>query len=118
VPLAPFGERITIQNKCYEVRSLYRWIITDNKNKLPGIKITITSEEKRRLIQAYEALPKIPNILTRDILIQIYQNLQQEPKINLSDKGSTDISLGTFIEGTFGNNLPNLNRLYLERCLF
>jgi hypothetical protein len=100
-------ERIIIQNKCYDVRSLYRWIITDNKSILPGIQITITSEEKQRLIQAYEALP-IPNILTIDKLIQIYPNLHQITDINLSNKGYTDIALGTF-----GNNLPYLQNLYL-----
>ena len=42
-------ERITIQNKCYEVNGLYRWIITDNKSILPGIQTKITEEEKRRL---------------------------------------------------------------------
>ena len=30
-------ERITIQNKCYEVRSLYKWIIEQNKSVLPEI---------------------------------------------------------------------------------
>ena len=105
-------ERITIQNKCYEVRSLYRWIITQNNNKLPGIEITITSEEKQRLIQAYNALP-ITNILTRDKLIQIYPNLQQETYINLINNGYTDIALDTFTEGTFGNNLLNLRNLFL-----
>ena len=88
-------ERITIQNICYNVKTLYKWIITDNKSILPGIQITITSEEKRRLIQAYNALP-ITNILTRDKLIEIYPNLQQETVINLMDKGYTNIALGTF----------------------
>ncbi len=79
---APFGERIIIQNKCYEVSALYRWIITDNHNILPSTQTKITVEEKQRLIQAYEVLPKIPNILTRDKLIQIYLNLQQLTTIN------------------------------------
>jgi hypothetical protein len=105
MPKAPFGERITIQNKCYEVSSLFWWIITQNNNKLPGIEITITSEEKRRLIQAYEALSKIQNILTRDKLIQIYPNLLQVTIIDLNNKGYTDIALGTF------NNLPALKRI-------
>ena len=80
-------ERITIQNKCYDVRGLYEWIITKKKNNLPGIEIIVTSEEKERLIQAYNTLPKIPNILTRDKLIQIYPNLQQETRIYLNRKG-------------------------------
>jgi Leucine-rich repeat (LRR) protein len=101
-------ERITIQNKCYEVRSLYRWIITDNHNILPSIQTEITVEEKQRLIQAYEALSKIPNILTRDKLIQIYPNLLQVTRIDLTRKGYTDIALGTF------SNLPNLQYLYLD----
>jgi hypothetical protein len=28
-------ERITIQNKCYEIRNLYKWIIEGNHKKLP-----------------------------------------------------------------------------------
>ena len=100
-------ERITIQNKCYEVRSLYKWIITDKHKILPDTHV-ITLEEKQRLIEAYESLPLIPNILTRDKLIQIYPNLQQETRINLNRKGYTDIALDTF------NNLPNLQFLYLD----
>jgi hypothetical protein len=49
-------ERITIQNKCYEVRSLYRWIILQNKDKLPATQINITAEERQRLIEAYQAM--------------------------------------------------------------
>jgi hypothetical protein len=100
-------ERITIQNKCYEVIGLYKWIVTDNHNILPDTQTVITIEEKQRLIQAYEEL-QTPNILTRDKLIQIYPNLQQEIIINLNSKGYTDIALGTF------NNLPNLQYLYLD----
>ena len=108
-------ERITIQNKCYEVRSLYRWIITDNKSILPGIQITITEEEKQRLIQEYDELSKIPNILTRDKLIQIYPNLLQVTNIEIVNKYYTDIALDTFTKGTFDINLPNLTRLYLKK---
>jgi Leucine-rich repeat (LRR) protein len=108
VPLAPFGERITIQNKCFDVKTLYRWIITDNKSILPGIETEITLTDKQRLIQAYEELPKILNILTRDKLIQIYPNLLQETEIDLRSKGYTDIALGTF------NDLPNLRILLLQ----
>jgi Leucine-rich repeat (LRR) protein len=130
-------ERITIQNKCYEVRSLYKWIITDNHNILPSTQTEITVEEKQSLIQAYEALPKIPNILTREKLIQMNPNLQQVTYIDLSNRKYTDIALGTFDNlpnlyfldlgdnqikklqsntftgGTFGNNLPALEELYL-----
>jgi Leucine-rich repeat (LRR) protein len=49
-------ERITIQNKCYDVNSLYRWIVVQKKNKLPEIEITITPVDKQRLIQAYDTL--------------------------------------------------------------
>jgi hypothetical protein len=101
-------ERITIQNKCYEVASLYKWIITDNHNILPSTQTAITVEEKQRLIQAYEELFKIPNILTRGKLIQLYPNLQQETSIDLRSREYIDIALGTF------NNLSILNRLYLE----
>jgi hypothetical protein len=132
VPLAPFGERITIQNKCYEVRSLYKWIITDNKNILPGIQTAITFEEKQRLIQAHEELSKIPTILTRNELIKIYPNLQLIHTINLSTKNYTNIDVNAFINlsnlctlilydnkiiglqpDTF-NNLPELNLLTLS----
>ena len=114
MPKAPFGERITIQNKCYEVSSLYIWIITQNNKILPSTRTAITVEEKQRLIQAYEALSRIPNILTRDKLIEIYPNLLQVTIIDLSWKGYTDIALGTFTEGTFGNNLPVLTFLSLQ----
>ena len=100
-------ERITIQNKCYEVKALYQWIIERNNIRLPDTQIIITEEEKKRLIQVYKALPK-PNILTRDKLIQLYPNLQQETSIVLIRKGYTDIALGTF------SNLPNLKNLNLE----
>jgi hypothetical protein len=66
-----------------------------------------------------EALSKI---LTRDKLIQIYLNLLQVTRINLSRKRYTDIALGTFTEGTFGNNLQGLKELRLNnnhrRCLW
>ena len=108
MPKAPFRERITIQNNCYEVSSLYRWIITDKHKILPSTQTEITIEEKQRLIQSYEALPKIPNILIRDILIKIYQNLQQVPGIDLSGKRYTYIALGTF------SNFPRLRLLNLN----
>ncbi len=54
------SERISIQNRCYAVRSLYRWIITQNKNMLPGTTIFITPLERQRLIQAYQGLNNPP----------------------------------------------------------
>ena len=89
-------ERITIQNKCYEVKGLHRWIIEENKKKLPFTQTEITTEEKQILIQAYEALPKIPvsTILTRDKLIEVYPNLQHETYIRLNNRDYTDIALG------------------------
>ncbi len=51
-------ERITIQNKCYEVRSLYNWIIVLNHNKLPATQTIITPAEGQRLIEAYQAIPQ------------------------------------------------------------
>ncbi len=115
MPKAPFGERITIQNKCYEVRSLYRWIITQNKNKLPGIETEITLTDKQRLIQVYNVLP-ITNILTRDKLIQIYPNLHQETCIDLSHKGYTNIALDTF----YSLPIPNKEIMYkyLKKFIF
>jgi hypothetical protein len=53
-------ERITIQNKCYEVRSLYRWIITKNNNILPGTQTRINELEKERLKQMYKILTRPP----------------------------------------------------------
>jgi hypothetical protein len=109
-------ERITIKNKCYEVKSLYKWIITNNNNRLPGIEMKITPIEKKELIQAYKKLQTlIPSILTREKLIQIYPNLKKEKIINLYNRDYTYISLGTFVKNTFGsdNNLSNL-----ERCVF
>ena len=110
MPKAPFGERITIQDKCYDVRGLYRWIITDNHNILPTTQTAITVEEIQKLTQAYKALTKIliSTTLSRNKLIEIYPNLQQETEINLSYKGYTDIFLGTF------NNLPSLKSLDLK----
>ena len=105
-------ERITIQNKCYEVKSLHTWIIKENKEnkkKLPFTLTDITPEDKQRLIEAYDELTFVqPNILTREKLIQLYPNLQQEARLFLSNKGYTDIALGTF------NNLPNLQGLWLD----
>jgi Leucine-rich repeat (LRR) protein len=127
-------ERITIQNKCYDVNSLYRWIIIEKRDKIPGLETKITVQDRQRLIQAYEKLPRKleENILTRDKLIKIYSGLETETQINLSNKKYTNIALGTFDNlprlkilnlsnnyiqvlqtGTF-NNLPELNKLYLN----
>jgi hypothetical protein len=56
VPIAPFGEKITIQNKCYKVNSLYEWIVIWNRNNLPGIETEITAIERDSLIEVYEPL--------------------------------------------------------------
>jgi hypothetical protein len=50
-------QRITINNKCYEVNELYNWIVVLNKSKIPGIEKEITPGDRQRLIQAYNALP-------------------------------------------------------------
>jgi hypothetical protein len=109
------GERITIQNKCYEVRGLYRWIITDNHNRLPDTQTFITLEEKQRLIQAYKELPielqnilEVENILTRDKLHEIIPGLLGETVISLNGRGYTGIAPGTF------NGLRNLEVLLLQ----
>ena len=102
-------ERITIKNKCYEVNSLYKWIIEQNTDKLPLTQIDITRFDKQRLIKAYKKLIFIPNILTRDKLIQMYPNLQQERIIDTHDINYTGISLDTF------NNLPRLTQLILRK---
>ena len=101
-------ERITIQNKCYDVKGLYTWIIEGNHKKLPTTQTEITPEDKKRLIEAYDELSKVfvPNILTREKLIQLYPNPKRVKKLYLSN-GYTDIALGTF------NNLSNLQELWL-----
>jgi Leucine-rich repeat (LRR) protein len=111
-------ERITIQNKCYDVKNLYKWIITNKQNTLPSTQTDITGEEKQKLIQAYVAslhkiskipkIPNIPNVLTREKLIQIYPNLEQETYINLKNRGYTNINIGVF------DDLPNLKYLNLD----
>jgi hypothetical protein len=58
------NERITIQNKCYNIRGLYKWIIKKKNNLLPSTQTNITFEEKQRLRQAYIALSALPVPLT------------------------------------------------------
>jgi hypothetical protein len=53
-------ERITIQNKCYNIRSIYKWIITQNNNLLPGTHTRINEAEKERLKQMYKVLTRPP----------------------------------------------------------
>ena len=126
------NERITIRGKCYNVRSLYEWIITDNNNELPPRPEFITDVERQKLINAYRILltppqpsniltPSQPsniltplqpsniltplqpsNILTREKLIELYPNLMNEIILNLSNRGFISIAIGTF------SNLPRL----------
>jgi hypothetical protein len=49
-------ERITIQNKCYNIKNLYEWIITGDNNSLPGTITMITVEEKQKLKREYRLL--------------------------------------------------------------
>ena len=67
----------------------------DSKN-LPDTQTKITPEDKQRLIYAYEESPKvfILNIFTRDKLIQLYPNIQQENILDLRKKSYTDIAFG------------------------
>ena len=39
------GERITIQNRCYAVESLYEWIINHNGNRLPDTQVMIHNND-------------------------------------------------------------------------
>ena len=55
------NERITIQNKCYEVKGLYQWIIVKKHDILPGTITTISEEEKQNLIKAYKILKRPPS---------------------------------------------------------
>ena len=50
------GERITIQNKCYNIKSLYEWIFKQNKNTLPSTQTEITVQEKKKLEKEYKLL--------------------------------------------------------------
>jgi hypothetical protein len=113
-------ERITIQRYCYLVRSLYEWIIVRNHNILPSSQTIITPEERQRLIEAYNLLyqpqpppppPPPQNILTRDVLIQLYPNLEQETWLDLSCRQYTAIDPNTFV------NLPYLVYLNLSNNL-
>ena len=108
-------ERITIQNKCYKVSALYTWIITDNNNILPSTQTVITSADKQRLIQAYEELPKVfvPNILTRQKLIELFPSFLYNTMFDLSTRGFTGITIDTFTRGALDNNL-SLLRLDLQ----
>jgi hypothetical protein len=98
-------ERITIQNKCYKVRSLYTWIITNNQNILPNLYTAITFEEKQRLIQAHHKLhseilenfsPLDLTVLTREKLIRLIPRLEYETRIELNNKNITSINYDTF----------------------
>ena len=101
-------ERITIQNKYYAIRSLYKWIIEEDKEILPGSITIISQEDKQNLIQAYETLI-YKNILTRNKLILLYPNLQQATYFDLSYKNYINI-----VPDIFSDILPNLTQLYLE----
>ena len=102
------NERITIQGKCYKVRSLYEWIITGNNRELPETRNSITQVERQELINAYRILPPPPNILTREKLMELYPNLMNKTRLDLSNRSFTGIAIGTF------SNLPNINRLDLN----
>jgi site-specific recombinase XerD len=77
--LSPY-KRITIQNKCYDINSLYKWIIEQNKNILPSTQTNITLEERQRLIEAYQRLndcnplpgPREEDIITGENLLNLH----------------------------------------------
>ena len=73
-------ERITIQNKCYEIRNLYKWIIEGNHKKLPTTQTEITPEDKQRLIEAYKKLLLVPNL-------QQVKSFYLSPKVHLANRG-------------------------------
>ena len=73
-------ERITIQNKCYEIRNLYKWIIEGNHKKLPSTQTEITPEDKKRLIEAYKELLLLPNL--RQV-----KSFYLSPKVHLANRG-------------------------------
>ena len=103
-------EKITIQNKCYQVKGLYEWVIKSKNNKLPLTQILITPEEKQNLIQAYETLPVIPNILTRNQVI--YENNQDSGILNFINQEGTDKYTG--IEPGIFDNLPVYDNMELK----
>ena len=106
------NERITIQGKCYNVRSLYEWIITGNNVELPETRNSINEKERQALINAYRILEQLPpqpsNILTREKLIELYPNLMNETVFDLRGRDYTGIAIGTF------SNLPYIHRLDLN----
>jgi hypothetical protein len=57
------NERITIQNKCYDIRSLYELVIKRGNTMLPGTITRITEAEKEKLKKEYK------------LLLQAYQRL-------------------------------------------
>jgi Leucine-rich repeat (LRR) protein len=101
-------ERITIQNKCYDVKGLYRWIVIDNKVTLPLTQTLITYEEKNRLKQAYKVSIRTSNTLTRYELNKIYPNLQHVTYIDLIDRGFINLMPDSF------TNLLSLRVIYLN----
>ena len=105
-------ERITIQNKCYEVNSLYEWMINLNNDRLPDTRRFITDKERKKLIKAYNKL--FSNIITRNTLIQLYPDLNTEDFIELNQKNYTGIELDAFNDLQELNSAPNIKASKLE----
>jgi hypothetical protein len=71
------SERISIQNRCYAVRSLYEWIINRNYDRLPDTQTLITPVERQSLIEAYQRLndcnplPDDEDVFTGEYLLNL-----------------------------------------------
>ena len=106
-------ERITIQNKCYEVNSLYEWMITRNHHRLPDTRQEVTTENRIRLIQAYQALNNC-NPLPDDVDIISGENLfNLDPieRILIQNKCYVVNSLYEWIVYNNNNVLPGIGTI-------
>jgi hypothetical protein len=106
------SERISMYDKCYAVKSLYKWIIIKNNNQLPGIRKTITQEQKQRLIALYQKLndcnplpkPEDTDPITGENLL----NLNPHERISIHDRCYAVKSLYEWIITKKNNELPRI----------
>ncbi len=113
------SERISIQNTCYAVRSLYEWIINRNHNRLPGTFALITPVERQRLIQAYQILngnnppPDYDDVITGENLY----NLHPSERISIQNRWYAVRSLYDWMINRNNDRLPDTYMLItpLER---
>jgi hypothetical protein len=81
------NERITIQNKCYDVKDLYEWIIVHDRFRLPLTHTVITPTERQNLIQAYQVLNVVdPSLVREDNDIITGENLHPSEQITIQNR--------------------------------